>query len=103
MIVGIGLPKITSEQNLLKEYFDNTRENGYDYAFTYPSMIKVQQAAGRVIRGENDCGVVVLMDDRYMEPPVMKLLPRHWRKIKFVSDPYVLSSALERFWEKNAD
>ncbi len=100
IIVGTGLPKLSSEQNLLREYFDSTRENGYDYAFTYPSMIKVQQAAGRVIRSENDRGVVVLMDDRYMEPPIIKLLPKHWRKIKFVSDPFTLSSALERFWEK---
>lgn len=99
IIVGTGLPKISSELNLLREYFDSTRENGYDYAFTYPSMIKVQQAAGRVIRSENDRGVVVLMDDRYMEPPILKLLPKHWRKIKFVSDPFTLSSALERFWE----
>ncbi len=100
VIVGTGLPKLSSEQNLLREYIDSTRENGYDYAFTYPSMIKVQQAAGRVIRSENDRGVVVLMDDRYMEPPILKLLPKHWRKIKFVSDPFTLSSALERFWKK---
>lgn len=99
IIVGTGLPKISSELNLLKEYFDSTRENGYDYAYTYPSMIKVQQAAGRVIRSENDRGVVVLMDDRYTEPPILKLLPKHWKKIKFVSDPFTLSSALERFWE----
>ena len=100
IIVGLGLPKITSEQNLLREYFESTRENGYDYAFTYPSMIKVQQAAGRVIRGEGDRGIVVLIDDRYKEVPIMRLLPRHWRKIKFASDPFVVSEILERFWGK---
>ena len=98
IIVGMGLPKLSAEQNILQNYFEETRENGYDYAYTYPAMIKIQQAAGRVIRSEEDCGVVVLMDDRYAEPPTLRLLPKHWRKIKFASDPDRLAAIVERFW-----
>ncbi len=100
IIVGMGLPKLSAEQNILQNYYEETRENGYEYAYTYPAMIKIQQAAGRVIRSEEDRGVVILMDDRYAEPPTLRLLPKHWRKIKFASDPDQLASIVERFWEK---
>lgn len=100
IIVGTGLPKITAEQNLLQDYFERTRENGFAYAYTYPAMIKVQQAAGRVIRSETDRGVVVLIDDRYAQPQTYKLFPKAWRHIRFVSDAYTLHAALTAFWEK---
>lgn len=98
IIVGTGLPKITAEQNILSEYFDMTRENGKEYAYIYPAMIKVQQAAGRVIRSESDRGVVVLIDDRYSDPNIYHLFPRAWKHIKYTSDPFTLNSALEKFW-----
>lgn len=100
IIVGTGLPKMTAEQNLLQEYFERTRENGFAYAYTYPAMIKVQQAAGRVIRSETDRGVVVLIDDRYAQPQTYKLFPKAWRHIRFVRDTYTLHAALTTFWEK---
>lgn len=100
IIIGTGLPKITAEQNILADYFEKTRENGKDYAYTYPAMIKVQQAAGRVIRGEDDRGVVVLVDDRYGDPNVYRLFPKMWRHIKYTGDPYSLATAFERFWEE---
>ena len=100
IIVGTGLPKLSAELNILQNYYDETRENGHDYAYTYPSMIKVQQAAGRVIRSEDDKGIVVLLDDRYSEPQTLRLLPKNWRKIKFAEDPEMLSVIAERFWEK---
>lgn len=99
VIVGTGLPKISAELNILSDYFENTRENGKDYAYTYPAMIKVEQAAGRVIRSESDCGVVVLIDDRYAEPGTYRLFPKSWRHIKYTGDPYSLNSALCKFWE----
>ena len=101
IIVGTGLPGLSAELNILQNYYEETRENGKDYAYTYPSMIKVQQAAGRVIRSEEDRGVVVLLDDRYAEPQTLRLLPKMWRKIKFADDPEMLSSIVERFWEKH--
>lgn len=100
IIVGMGLPKLSAEQNILQNYFEETRENGYEYAYTYPAMIKIQQAAGRVIRSEEDTGVVVLLDERYAEPPTLRLLPKHWRKIKFASDPDRLATIIERFWSE---
>lgn len=99
VIIGTGMPKITAEQNILADYFEKTRENGKDYAYTYPAMIKVLQAAGRVIRSETDRGVVVLVDDRYGDPNIYRLFPKMWRHIKYTADPYSLATALERFWE----
>ena len=101
IIVGTGLPKITAEQNLLRDYFERTRESGFAYAYTYPAMIKVQQAAGRVIRSETDRGVVVLIDDRYAQPQTYKLFPKMWRHIRFVRDAYTLNAALSFFWKSS--
>ncbi len=100
IVVGTGLPKITAEQNLLRDYFEKTRESGFAYAYTYPAMIKVQQAAGRVIRSETDRGVVVLIDDRYAQPQTYKLFPKMWRHIQFLRDAYTLNAALSAFWKK---
>ncbi len=99
IIVGTGLPKLSSQQNILADHFEKTREGGYDYAYTYPGMIKVLQAAGRVIRSENDRGVVVLIDDRYAKPEIYRLFPKAWSHIKYTGDAYSLSASLEKFWE----
>lgn len=99
IIIGTGLAKISAELNILSDYFEATRESGRDYAYTYPAMIKVEQAAGRVIRSESDCGVVVLVDDRYAEPATYRLFPKSWRHIKYTGDPYSLNTALCKFWE----
>ena len=98
VLVGIGLPSLSSELNILKEYFDRTREDGYNFAYLYPAMIKTAQAAGRVIRSESDRGVVVLIDERYRDPNIIKLLPAHWRGLHYTGDPYSLSKYLEKFW-----
>ncbi len=98
VLVGMGLPTLSSELNVMKDYFDRTREDGYNFAYLYPAMIKILQAAGRVIRSEDDRGVAVLIDDRYRDPAVRKLFPSHWRKIHYIGDSYSLSKYLERFW-----
>lgn len=100
IIVGIGLPKLSSELNILKEYYDKTRENGYNFAYLYPAIIKVMQAAGRVIRSENDKGVAILIDDRYHDGEVRRLFPNHWKDMRFIGDTHSLSKHLERFWNK---
>ncbi|MBR2847994.1 MAG: ATP-dependent DNA helicase [Clostridia bacterium] len=100
IIVGIGLPGLSSELNILTEYYDRTRESGRDYAYTYPAMNKILQAAGRVIRDENDRGVVVLIDDRYADPGIRRLFPAHWNRMQYTGDAYSLASVLERFWAK---
>lgn len=99
IIVGTGMGSITSEQNILKEYYDATRENGMEYAYVYPGFNNVLQAAGRVIRSENDRGVVVLIDDRYADPGIQRLFPPHWDHIRFTADPYSLGELIRRFWD----
>lgn len=100
IIVGVGLPTISTELNIVKEYFDKTRENGYAYAYTYPGMIKVLQAAGRVIRSEEERGVVVLIDDRFATPEYHDLMPDHWSHLKFLTNANDLLKEVTDFWKK---
>ena len=99
IIVGVGLPGISNERNIMKEHFDNTRENGYDYAYTYPGMNRVLQAAGRVIRTEKDKGVVVLIDDRYATEQYKNMFPMQWREIKYSHDAQNLAEIVKNFWK----
>lgn len=101
IIVGTGIPGISSERNILREYYDNTRENGYDYAYTYPGMNRVLQAAGRVIRSETDRGIVVLIDDRYATDRYKALLPEHWEQVDFARNSYELAEIVKNFWKKS--
>ncbi|HLO12216.1 MAG TPA: helicase C-terminal domain-containing protein, partial [Pseudoneobacillus sp.] len=80
IIVGVGLPQIGLERNLIKQYFHNIGKNGYDYAYVYPGMNKVLQAGGRLIRSEEDTGLIVLIDDRFLENKYQKLLPTEWKQ-----------------------
>lgn len=101
VIIGLGLPGLSNERNIIRDYFENKYERGYDYAYTYPGMNNVLQAAGRVIRRENDRGVVVLVDDRYESEQYKALYPRHWSHIKFAHSNAELSLFIENFWKQN--
>ena len=98
VIVGTGIPGITSERNILRDYYENTRERGYDYAYTYPGMNRVLQAAGRVIRTERDRGVIVLIDDRYASDRYKALYPDHWERMEFAGDHFELAEMVKDFW-----
>ncbi len=100
VIVGVGLPGYSSERNIMRDYFENRYENGFEYAYTYPGMNSVLQAAGRVIRREEDKGIVVLMDDRYASPAYQKLFPKHWKHLKYAGNPASLAEIVHKFWEK---
>ncbi len=100
VIVGLGLPGLSNERNLLRDYYENTRERGYDYAYTYPGINRVLQAAGRVIRGEEDCGVVVLVDDRYADAQHRMLLPEHWSHLEYARNSTELAEMVKEFWFK---
>jgi len=80
-IIGVGLPQISDEQNRLRTYYDQTLQDGFGFAYRYPGMHKVLQAAGRVIRSEKDRGVILLLDDRYREYAYARLLPDHYRLV----------------------
>lgn len=78
VIVGVGLPMVNIENNIIKEYFEEKYGAGFDYAYTYPGFNKVVQAAGRVIRSEYDRGVVILVDERYKYQIYKSLMPDFW-------------------------
>ncbi|MBD0382122.1 ATP-dependent DNA helicase [Paenibacillus sedimenti] len=78
-VVGVGLPQLGPERNIIKAYMDRIGKNGYEYAYVFPGMNKVQQAGGRLIRSESDRGVLLLIDDRYLQPLYQRLLPEEWR------------------------
>lgn len=80
IVIGVGLPQLCYERNLIKDHFFQKNKNGYDYAYVYPGMNKVLQAGGRLIRSESDYGTIVLVDDRFLKEPYQSLLPIEWRK-----------------------
>ena len=90
VIVGTGLPQVCLEKEILKNYFDVKGENGFDYAYRYPGMNKVLQAAGRVIRTVEDTGIVVLLDERFLQTSYQKMFPREWEHFEVVWKEEVL-------------
>ena len=102
IVFGVGLPGLSNEKNIIREYFDMRSEEGigYDYAYTFPGMNNVLQAAGRVIRTADDAGVVVLADDRYATPKYRALFPLHWQGVQYAGNASSLAEIIRRFWEK---
>lgn len=99
VIVGTGLPQISQERELLKDYFARNGVNGYDYAYRYPGMNKVLQAAGRVIRTSEDTGVVALLDERFLQSGYRMLFPREWANYEEICLEQV-SHRVDRFWDE---
>ncbi len=99
VVVGVGIPGLSNERNMLRDYYENKCERGYDYAYTYPGLNRVLQAAGRVIRREEDKGVVVLIDSRYAEEPYLHLYPSHWQDIQVAGNAAALAHRHELFWK----
>ncbi|MDO5133485.1 MAG: ATP-dependent DNA helicase [Eubacteriales bacterium] len=99
LIVGTGIPPVEPKRELLREYFSREGKNGYDYAYRFPGMNKVLQAAGRVIRTAGDAGVVLLMDGRFQEPANRALFPLEWGK-PGVADSREAADLLRQFWKE---
>lgn len=99
VIIGTGLPQVCRERELLKQYFDARGFRGFDYAYLYPGMNKVLQAAGRVIRTDEDQGVILLLDDRFRERRCQEIFPREWTSRGWCSLGNV-SEQITRFWEE---
>jgi len=97
VVVGVGLPGISLEKELIKDYFTHTHKAGFEYAYQYPGINRVFQAAGRVIRTENDRGVVLLVDQRYATHRYRSLLPVEWEPIR-VRDQEQFAEKLQKFW-----
>ncbi|QVK18958.1 DEAD/DEAH box helicase [Mycoplasmatota bacterium] len=77
-VIGVGLPMFDDFRNELKNYFNEVYQKGYQYAYMYPGFNKILQAVGRVIRDENDKGIALLIDSRYLNYEYVKLFPKHW-------------------------
>lgn len=99
VIVGTGLPQVCNEREILKNYFDGAGENGFDYAYRYPGMNKVLQAAGRVIRTAEDVGVVALLDERFLTRSYRQMFPKEWNEFETVTADRV-AKHVERFWDE---
>lgn len=97
LIVGTGIPQVCCERELLKKYFDEQGENGFDYAYRIPGMNKVLQSAGRVIRTADDIGVIALLDERFLEYQYKRMFPREWNQYEVV-DVDEVAKRVEKFW-----
>lgn len=97
-IIGTGLPQVCRERELLKEYFDKKDMRGFDYAYVYPGMNKVQQSAGRVIRTEEDRGIILLLDDRFQEKRYKETFPREWEGYQMCNIKNV-KEKIQKFWD----
>ena len=97
VIVGVGLPGISLERDLIRDYFTHSNGAGFEYAYMYPGINRVFQAAGRVIRTEYDRGVVLLIDQRFSTFRYKSLFPREWRPIKVKEEEHI-RALLQEFW-----
>ncbi len=97
-IVSVGLPLISVERNIISDYYNETEGSGFNFAYKYPGINKVLQAAGRVIRSENDRGVILLIDDRFVNYEYKILYPANWKDYIVISNSEKLQLELEKFW-----
>lgn len=98
LIVGLGLPQINYLNEMCKDYFEAKFQKGFDYTYRYPGFNKVLQSAGRVIRSENDRGVIIIADSRIVTKPYLDLLPKDWYDYKEIKNNVALYKELKQFW-----
>ena len=102
IVVGIGLPMVCNEREILRNYFEEREGMGFEYAYLYPGMNKVLQAAGRVIRTAEDHGVILLLDERFLRSTSRQLFPREWEDYEIVQMDTV-AAVSEKFWVEQSD
>jgi len=101
IVVGVGVPQVCLENDLIKEYFDHQNGAGFAYAYQYPGFNRVLQATGRLIRTETDRGIIVLIDERFTQARYRHLFPAHWRGFEVVQDTSEIEDKLKRFWTRD--
>ena len=99
IIVGVGLPQADTEQQLIQQDFEQLQLNGFDFAYRFPGITRVQQSAGRVIRSETDRGIVVLLDNRFRQTGYARHLPAHWQ-VQDCANLGTLEQSLLDFWRQ---
>ena len=100
IVIGVGLPQVGVERELMKEYYDHAQWPGFAFAYQFPGMNRVLQTAGRVIRSPTDCGIVVLVDERFAQGRYGRLFPAHWHCTP-VRHAHQLQPCIEAFWQKH--
>ncbi len=100
VIVGAGIPQIGPERDLIRAYHDASDEPGYQYAYQFPGFVRVQQAAGRLIRTENDKGALLLIDPRFVRQDYLELMPASWFPLSSPPSDEAMKTELTRFWER---
>lgn len=99
VVVGVGLPQLCYERDLIRDYFNKIENKGYDYAYVAPGMNRVMQAIGRVIRSETDRGVALLIDDRYLTDAYHELFKNTYSSYEVVTCKEDIKEQVEKFWE----
>ena len=99
IVVGPGLPQVCRERELLKNFYDTRGEDGFFYAYLCPGMNKVLQSAGRVIRTEEDDGVILLLDERFAAARYRNLFPEEWQRPQTCTLQTV-QGRLAKFWSE---
>lgn len=97
-VVGTGLPQVCVERELIKQFYQDRGENGFDYAYRYPGFNKVMQAAGRLIRTKEDRGIILLLDERFIWNNAVRLFPKEWSDYMITDSDRVFQDVSD-FWE----
>ena len=100
IIVGVGLPQLSFERNLIRDYHDAKGENGYEFSYVNPGMNRVMQAVGRVIRSEHDKGIILLIDDRFLQRRYRDLFKHEWSDYQVVTSQDDVRFLSEKFWDQ---
>jgi len=99
IIVGVGMPQANTQQQLIQQDFDAMQLNGFDFAYRFPGLTRVQQSAGRVIRSDTDYGVIILLDQRFQRADYQQHFPPHWQT-RHCPEFDSLEKSLHRFWSR---
>lgn len=102
-IVSVGLPGLSAENNLIRDYYDEENGHGFEYAYQMPGMNNVLQAAGRLIRSSHDAGIILLLDQRFGSNRYTKIFPQHWQNFQRVSSVEQLTTDVDNFWKGRPD
>lgn len=100
VVVSVGIPQIGTERDLIRDHLEEDKGKGYEYAYMYPGIGKVFQAAGRVIRTEEDEGIILLLDERFDQQRYYQLYPPDWFPVTRVQ-PENLPEELDAFWKRH--
>lgn len=98
IIIGVGIPTVGFEREQLRHHYDENEEKGYVYSYINPGINKIMQAVGRVIRSEDDYGVALLIDDRYLNKTYSDLFSYHYRGYHVVYSKEDIKKELKKFW-----